>query len=415
MGPELPMQGLFPLSAELRQDLAPLLTAFVFVFGACIGSFLNVVIWRLPRGESLSHPPSHCPRCNQAIRWWQNLPLVSWLALRARCFYCHQPISPRYPLVELVTALLFTAAWLGQLNAGLPWDALPRFLVLIAILVAAALIDADHGIIPNALTYFGMLVAVVTAVLFPDAFAYPGAAGRDPGNDAGVITGAVLSVAGTGRVWTAPGAVAGLTAILGIATGGGLLYAIRFIGNTLAGKRALPEMVRRPCAFSAAGLRLGDDAGKPENAIPKGFDSLVLLVRPLGGGETAAPVRVELFHDGILIDGRVPSAGASPDLTGVVAAAWARRETLGLGDVKLLAMTGAFLGPDACIWVLLVAALPALAAGGVLALPPFRRPAALVFGPFLAAAAILCFFFGNHLVLWYGRAILGLLYTANGL
>jgi len=80
---------------------------FFFLLGACVGSFLNVVVWRLPRGESLVTPPSHCPNCDRQLLWYDNVPIVGWLKLRGKCRFCGQPISPRYPLVETFTALLF--------------------------------------------------------------------------------------------------------------------------------------------------------------------------------------------------------------------------------------------------------------------------------------------------------------------
>src|SRR5918994_7457904 len=84
------------------------------LFGALIGSFLNVVAWRLPRGESLAHPGSACPACGTAIKPYDNVPVLSWLLLRGRCRRCGAPISPRYPLVELVTALAFAAVVLTR-------------------------------------------------------------------------------------------------------------------------------------------------------------------------------------------------------------------------------------------------------------------------------------------------------------
>src|SRR5688500_9648211 len=80
---------------------------FVFLVGACVASFLNVVVWRLPRGESLSYPSSHCPKCNTPLAWYDNIPIVGWLKLGGKCRHCGQPISPRYPIVEAVAGLLF--------------------------------------------------------------------------------------------------------------------------------------------------------------------------------------------------------------------------------------------------------------------------------------------------------------------
>src|SRR3954463_5387434 len=85
----------------------PLAIFFLFVFGACIGSFLNVVVWRLPRGESLVTPPSHCPKCNTKLAWRDNVPVFGWLFLRGRCRYCREPISARYPIIEFLTGAIF--------------------------------------------------------------------------------------------------------------------------------------------------------------------------------------------------------------------------------------------------------------------------------------------------------------------
>ena len=155
-------------SLELTQASAHhLLTACAFFLGCCIGSFMNVVVWRLPRGESLVYPPSHCPKCNHLIRPWENIPIISWLCLRARCSSCHQPISVKYPLGEAATGLLFTALWLSILHHALPLTATPAIFYLGASLLAASLIDIDHHIIPDEITIAGMLIALLFAVAFP--------------------------------------------------------------------------------------------------------------------------------------------------------------------------------------------------------------------------------------------------------
>lgn len=115
------------------------------LLGLLIGSFLNVVVWRVPRRESVVAPPSACPRCGERIAARDNVPVVSWLLLRGRCRHCRAPISARYPLVELATGALFAlvGAWLGLSAAA------PAFLYLAAIAVALALIDLDTRRLPN--------------------------------------------------------------------------------------------------------------------------------------------------------------------------------------------------------------------------------------------------------------------------
>jgi len=129
---------------------------FAAVVGAIFGSFLNVVAYRLPRGESLSRPRSRCPQCQTAIRPYDNVPVLSWLALRGRCRDCRAPISARYPLVEAVTGLLCALVVMAK---GPDVDALPG-LVLVLLLVPITLIDLDHQIIPNKLTLLGAIVAL---------------------------------------------------------------------------------------------------------------------------------------------------------------------------------------------------------------------------------------------------------------
>ena len=96
----------------MYDDIRFIVGFFSFWTGATIASFLNVVIWRVPRGESIVSPPSHCPKCGAAIRWWQNIPILSWLALRGKCASCRAPISPRYIFVEALGGALFLAAFL---------------------------------------------------------------------------------------------------------------------------------------------------------------------------------------------------------------------------------------------------------------------------------------------------------------
>ena len=136
------------------------------VLGAVFGSFLNVVAYRLPRGESLSRPRSRCPGCLTQIRAYDNVPVLSWLALRGRCRTCREPISARYPLVEAATGALCALVVLAK---GPDEDALLG-LALVLLLVPVTLIDIDHRIIPNRLMLIGAILAPPLLLLSePDA------------------------------------------------------------------------------------------------------------------------------------------------------------------------------------------------------------------------------------------------------
>jgi len=122
-----------------------MVSVVLFIVGLAVGSFLNVCIWRLPRGESIISPLSHCPHCGQPIPVRDNIPLLSYLILRGNCRYCGEKISLQYPLVELVTAVLFVLVFLKH---GLSWG-LVSSLFFISVLLLVAVIDLKHQIIPN--------------------------------------------------------------------------------------------------------------------------------------------------------------------------------------------------------------------------------------------------------------------------
>ena len=131
--------------------------ALAAVGGLIVGSFLNVVIHRLPRGESLVHPRSRCPSCGTQLRAVDNIPVVSWLALRGRCHHCGAPVSARYPLVELTTGALYAAVVATQDDAV----RIVLGLLLVTALVPITLIDLDHRIIPNRITGAAAVAAVI--------------------------------------------------------------------------------------------------------------------------------------------------------------------------------------------------------------------------------------------------------------
>ena len=144
-------------------ELYWILSVFAFVFGASIASFLNVVIWRVPRGESIVSPPSHCPKCNAAIRWYQNLPILSWLALRGRCASCHAPISPRYILIETLGGVLFLGAFSWCFWMGAPIWLVPVYWMWIALMIVGSFIDFDLQLLPDFVTVGGMALGLLTA------------------------------------------------------------------------------------------------------------------------------------------------------------------------------------------------------------------------------------------------------------
>jgi leader peptidase (prepilin peptidase)/N-methyltransferase len=132
------------------------LLATAAAFGACIGSFLNVCIYRLPLGKSIVRPPSACPHCGRPLAWFENIPIVAFVALRGRCRSCGAPISIRYPMIEALTAAMFALAWwyFG------PGPLLVSRLVFGCALIALFAIDLEHHLLPNAITLPGIAVGL---------------------------------------------------------------------------------------------------------------------------------------------------------------------------------------------------------------------------------------------------------------
>ncbi len=130
----------------------PVVVVFAFLWGAMLGSFLNVCVWRLPRNESVIRPASHCPGCGRPIAWYDNVPLVSFLILRGRCRHCRAPISVQYPAIELAVGLVWAGAVLWW---GASWEALSAAL-LTTLLLGMALTDARHYLIPDEFSLGGL-------------------------------------------------------------------------------------------------------------------------------------------------------------------------------------------------------------------------------------------------------------------
>jgi len=188
----------------------PVLVGYIFIFiiGAAIGSFLNVVIHRVPNEQSIVFPNSACPKCGKAIAGYDNVPILSWLILGGKCRNCKEPISFRYPAVELLTALSFALVfWKFGLDVLLPVG-----LIFVAVAIALMFIDAEHMILPNVITYPFFVFAMLIRIVYPLAF---GTAFSD-------TTIAPMSSMSGYPTWV----VSILGAILGALAGGGSLWLV---------------------------------------------------------------------------------------------------------------------------------------------------------------------------------------------
>ncbi len=255
------------------------LYVIVFVLGALIGSFLNVCIYRMPRGLSVILPSSRCPSCNNPIRPWDNIPLLSYLFLGGRCRYCKARISPRYPLVEGLNALCY-AALLWRFGPG---SDLPIYFLFCSSLIVITFVDLDFQIIPDKITLPGVLIGLVAgSSILPNPFMRAESLGF-------------------------------MSSVIGAVSGFGLYYLIAFLSLTIM-----------------------------------------------------------------------------------------KKEGMGGGDVKMMAMVGAFMGWKAVILATFLGSLGGSAVGIAMIIAKGREKGSLLpFGPFLSRGALISLFFGQEILQWY--------------
>ena len=235
----------------------------LFGLGLVVGSFLNVCIYRLPREESIAWPASHCTTCNRTLRWYENVPVVSWALLRGRCRTCGSRISTRYPIVELTTGALFLA---GYLAFGLTPLLAARLLFGCAMVVLFA-IDLEHQLLPNVITLPGIVVGLIASAVLPP----------------GLVDALIGVLIGGGVLWLIGEAYFRYSGHEGM--GGGDVKMLAMIGAFLGWKLVLVTLVLSSIAGSVIGLLvIAIRKGGMKYALPYGtFLALGALVASLAG------------------------------------------------------------------------------------------------------------------------------------
>jgi len=352
-------------------------TFFIFWLGCCIGSFLNVCIWRIPRGESIVHPPSHCPVCNDAIPFYLNVPILSWCMLRGKCRSCKTPISPRYVIVELMVGLLYLLLWGYVLHQKLPLAVLPGWLTLAPILVTCSFTDVETRLIPNKLTFFGVVTGFVLSGFFPvmQGVDAPGVLFSLQNefflplikNALGVTT--VLG----GQAWIESIALSAF----GIAFGYIFLALFIEIGKILFGKERVSRKESVDFKMKENSLVFGDQEYSLDSLLIRKSDKIVV--------ELEDSNLVEISCDGSFLNGE--KVDVLPD--GMKSKRWILpREVMGYGDAKLLAACGAFLGAEGVILSLMIASVLATAMMTPVMILSKKKHRYLPFGCFIALGVL---------------------------
>ena len=340
-----------------------------FVFGCIVGSFLNVCIHRMPLGQSIVSPPSHCPHCKYSIPWWLNVPLFTWLSLRGKCKNCGAPISIRYFLVELLTGVMFLLCWL-KFGERSPLVALV-FCVFLAGLIVATFIDFEHYIIPDEITIGGMIAGLFASFFLP------------------ALHGQASAIGGM------------LQSLLGLGAGAGLIYFILRLGKLLFGRQKISIPGAGKIIFSETAVHLPGQEIPYEEIFYRRSDTIKLqasTVELCDRSYKNVPVRLSLISKVL----RIGEEELNPEQVLHMEVAATEiilpREAMGLGDVKFMGAIGAFLGWQAVIFTVAVSSgIGAVVGLTLIALGKRERSKYLPYGPYLAMAAAIWIFFGPGL------------------
>ena len=377
-----------------QQILEILLQVLVFMMGAGIGSFLNVVIYRLPLGISVNNPRrSFCPSCKKQIPWYRNIPLFSWLALRGKCAECGSKIAFRYFFVELLTACLFYAVFVkfsGPFEPH-PWSYLARwaplmliFWIFTSLLVAGTFIDIDHFILPHTVTIGGFFVGLLASYWQPQMM-------EETEHGRGIVMSFVSACIGLGLLWT-------------VVEAGKIAFGR--IRETF--EKPQPWSISQPDENEPPLFTCGETSLSWADIYTRASDRLVIHCESLTVNDRSfAKCRAEIRQHKMTVH-VADSQPVTIELEGVkklegnTTEIVIPREAMGFGDVLLLAMIGSFLGWKAVLFTIVAASV----IGTLFAVVPrfFGRTewsARIPFGPYLAAGAMIYLFYGAQFVEWY--------------
>lgn len=345
-----------------------------FIFGCIVGSLLNVCIYRLPRGESIVFPGSHCPHCNYAIPWYHNIPLLTWLCLRGKCGNCGEPIAIRYLIVEFITGVAFLVCWLafGHTSALLVLS----YALLISGFIIATAIDFEHYIIPDEITLGGILAGFICSAVEP---ALHGVTERAP---------------------------ALRESFLGIAVGAGLIYGFLRLAKFAFGRRKYVLEPNTKIVFTEASLQLPDEEIPYEDIFYRKTDTIKLTAKTVELSDRCyAKVPIRLRPDSLQIGEDSFNPEDVPRMEIVTDELVVPREAMGPGDVKFMAAIGAFLGWKAVIFSLTLSSFLGTFGGIAQILVRMVRKESwssrIPYGPYIAMAATVWIFAGEQIVSWW--------------
>jgi len=364
----------------------------IFVYGCCIGSFLNVVIYRMPRDKSLVTPPSSCPSCGKHIRFYDNIPLFSWLLLGRKCRYCRVPISPRYFLIELLTALVFLGLFILYFSVDLR-ESMPVFLqggwlvyllhiIMLSAFIAASAIDLEHWIIPLAICWLVTAAGLIGSAVGPYVI-----------NPALIRAYSFLPVASANTGSLAIGAAIGLAISWGLLVSGLLKRSYETDEQAEGGQVEQKDNTAKDGSD-------GQAEGIPEQQFNHRLEAFreIIFLMPIIACSLAA---YWIINNAVSIERLNNFPTQHPVIAGFLGSLWGYfigcgivwsvrifgtlafgKEAMGLGDMHLMGAAGAVIGPLLVVVAFFIAPFFGLAWAGFQMF--FKKIRQIPYGPFLS-------------------------------
>ena len=344
----------------------------VFLFGAVWGSFLNVCIWRMPRDESVITPGSHCGSCQAPIPWYDNIPLISYFVRGGKCRKCGASFSFRYWLVEFLNAALWLLVW-SHFHADRGWPVVLSYCLLISMLLIGTFIDFEFYIIPDRITLGLVVTGFLLSILFPS------------------LQGATSRVEAAAR------------SFLGILAGALSLLLIVEMGKLFFGRLKIQFDQATEIEITTDKLVFPEHEVHWDEIFFRRSDRIRFQAKSLTWkGQTFENVPVKISETHIEVNDQKYLLSDTGKIVATTDALEIPREAMGLGDVKLMAGIGAFVGWKAIVFILMASALVGSVVGITLVILRMRElQGKIPYGPYIALAAVAWLFVGQDIVNWY--------------
>lgn len=362
-----------------------------FIIGSCVGSFLNVCIWRIPRGESVSHPPSHCPKCDYEIKPYENIPIIAWLMLKGQCKNCSLPISPRYIILEAFVGFLYVWVTYVFVQQDLPLGCLIFFYSMTAVFVTVSFIDIEHYRIPNQINLYAAITIIPVIIWAPSFFTN----NIDMENVYRLMPSLKNSAAPLQAL---------CYSLVGAFTSFFILWALVYCGRLFKKEQTLQLDDALEVKITESGIH-SFEKGQWEEclwkdiALKKGETINYQIEGNSLNLKSLSAEKIIINAEQKVLIGEDSYSAGEEEITFKAKSITFPIDVIGQGDLKYVLILGAFLGPQMGLLSIFIAAFFGSIIGMLQIIKSKKISAAILpFGPFLSISAFLCLLYRAEII-----------------